>query len=960
MVLLFAVAFMPMFATLVVATNGPESEPSVCVNDSVSTDVELPKEEEQQAEVDEADIEAANEQAEVAQTTEPAEEQGDLEIETETLQSQDLSVQQNEAETLSDQTEPEEAQTPQSEEAQEQKEEPADTETLPGTEEPVDSLAEELAQQDNCETTSEVEEEATTEEQLTNSETSTEITNTNNADVNNSSETAGNSGENVIVSEEGVKDSAIDTGTVNVFANVLNIVNTTQYNSEIVQITEDFNNLSTDLLMNHPETSPAQLSADIVAGLCSDIVCQSLTTFKLTNKNNADLTNDVNVNANSGNNSIQNAGQNAEIKTGNVNALINILNIVNTNLINSRWTIATFNVFGDWEGDLVLPSELYFSDYRSLGANANLDLTQVQKVVVIINNDNNIEIANNANTTANSGENVVSADETLLSSEIQTGDSVSGTNVKNYLNTTIINSDWFLNIVNTLGQWTGNIYSLPGQVDFEQTNLGMTFFSTTSTDNSLNAHFADSMAQISSDNTVVVEIENSNNAKITNNADNTADSGNNEITGENINGGRIITGYTRALTNIFNFANTNLINSNLSIGLTNIFGNWNGNIVFGYPDLAVEQKLLQENVPLKKNSRVNYELNYANLASSSMIGSKLTWEFDPEAFSFQISDNPLVTEKSDGLLEIDFGRLKPMDSGKLQIQLTTDQTFDEGDEIPSLAKISGSGPEKNLANNISNVVSLASSQFNNVPAINGTNPDPPVPFVPTMPVQMSSTINLIHVEKSNNSEGKELKPGDSVDFTIKITSQNEVPIYDAVLFDTLVSPSGLIVSDNAHVLGDILPREEILYEYTLVITESAEAGEYSNSAYIEGTDSLNKFGRTNVSTSRFKVLNQTAQEVVEEDQSLKQDLGLAVGSVTFTAPKIKKVSAGIVKGETKDSSGGIVENIIPEASANELGGLLKETKNPAKTQMAVTLGTLIFAGLIYAAYNSVSRRKHQT
>jgi hypothetical protein len=223
-------------------------------------------------------------------------------------------------------------------------------------------------------------------------ETDVDIENSNTAEIENDNAVSGNSGGNEISGDK-VDGASINTGNVNVYANVLNIVNTNQINSQIVQITEDFNDLSADILMNNPETTPDEMVHNLVSRLCDGITCQSLTTVKLTNSNDAAINNTVIATGNSGGNSISGASSNASITTGNVNALVNVINIVNTNLVNSRWTIATFNVFGDWEGDLVLPSELYFEGIETVGlSDAAANVEQVKKIILDVDNGNQAEI----------------------------------------------------------------------------------------------------------------------------------------------------------------------------------------------------------------------------------------------------------------------------------------------------------------------------------------------------------------------------------------------------------------------------------------------------------------------------------------------------------------------------------------------------------------------------------------
>ena len=74
--------------------------------------------------------------------------------------------------------------------------------------------------------------------------------------------------------------------------------------------------------------------------------------LSIKNNNKAKVSNIVDILANSGGNSIQGNAGNVDLKTGDVFALSNILNLVNTNITGSDWTLATINIIGDWNGSV--------------------------------------------------------------------------------------------------------------------------------------------------------------------------------------------------------------------------------------------------------------------------------------------------------------------------------------------------------------------------------------------------------------------------------------------------------------------------------------------------------------------------------------------------------------------------------------------------------------------------------
>lgn len=74
--------------------------------------------------------------------------------------------------------------------------------------------------------------------------------------------------------------------------------------------------------------------------------------------NNANVTNNLNINANTGsNNAGFNTGGSSVIRTGDVNVAASVVNFVNTVLVGRPLMIGIINVFGSWTGDAVPPGE---------------------------------------------------------------------------------------------------------------------------------------------------------------------------------------------------------------------------------------------------------------------------------------------------------------------------------------------------------------------------------------------------------------------------------------------------------------------------------------------------------------------------------------------------------------------------------------------------------------------------
>src|SRR5690606_19371843 len=99
---------------------------------------------------------------------------------------------------------------------------------------------------------------------------------------------------------------------------------------------------------------------------CSLISCQG-EQVTVNIDNNASIDNEVLITANSGGNTISDT-DNGVIETGNAYAGLNLINVANTNLIDSNYLLVTLNAFQDVNGDIVFPSLSQFFSSLSQGA----------------------------------------------------------------------------------------------------------------------------------------------------------------------------------------------------------------------------------------------------------------------------------------------------------------------------------------------------------------------------------------------------------------------------------------------------------------------------------------------------------------------------------------------------------------------------------------------------------------
>ena len=563
-------------------------------------------------------------------------------------------------------------------------------------------------------------------EQKSDAETLT-IINVDDVEVETTLVTDASTGRNLIESKtDSIKDADLTSGKINVFANVLTVVNTNSINSELTTIAENYEALARDISLRFPEGSLGEKAQFLVAGVCDtdSVDCQSFSSFVLSNTNDADVHVDATLTGDSGHNSIK-AGDDitrARLTTGDVNAVVNVLNIINTNLINSRWTIVSYNIFGNYDKDIILPSQLELLQFLSVGGSGP-DLSGVEQVFININNENKATIENNVALNAVTGhDSMQSISDDINDSSIESGDAATLATVNNVYNNNILNAKWYLGIVNFLQGWSGKTYSQPDHVLMSRDDMGFTLMSMSgvateqleglAAENSpdeTNIEGNEDVTVIDNSTTtstgaadvLLLDVDNDNEAKLVNDISVTANTGYNDITaGDNIKDSHLKTGTAKALANIINFVNTNLINADVYVGVVNIFGKWTGNLLFGYPDLSVSQSLPSPGLPAGGFSTGQLQIAYGNNSGSRADDISITWGYDTTRLRFLGSPNALTAaEITPGTVVFTVPSLNPNGTASIALNVISQDTIPVGAELTTFAKISTAGPEVQLSNN---------------------------------------------------------------------------------------------------------------------------------------------------------------------------------------------------------------------------------------------------------------------
>lgn len=253
-----------------------------------------------------------------------------------------------------------------------------------------------------------------------------------------------NTGANSI---SGGDQATINTGNAYSVVSLVNKVNTTIIDSTIHIVTINiFGSLNGNIIL--PEFTEG--------GQC----CGQITQIE----NAASLENNVSSSAVSGQNEIITAGQ-GSITTGDSQSAVNVINFVNTSIVDMLFQYLFVNTFGGWQGDF-----LGWNDILAAKGGGNLTLTSSQggglesgcpSCTASADIYNQAYVYNNISSTASTGGNSISGS----GASIKTGKAYSAISLLNFINTNIFRSIGFFGFINIFGELDGDI---GGESEFQK------------------------------------------------------------------------------------------------------------------------------------------------------------------------------------------------------------------------------------------------------------------------------------------------------------------------------------------------------------------------------------------------------------------------------------------------------------------------------------------------------------
>jgi len=523
-------------------------------------------------------------------------------------------------------------------------------------------------------------------------------------------------------------------------------------------------------------------------------------TLLVSNSNDATVNNTVLVRASTGDNTASSTGDgSASVNTGNAYASANVFNLINTNLINSNYLLVALNNFGDMMGDITLPGASFF-DMLMQGSGSSLPASTT------ISNNNSATVTNTASTTASTGDNTATGG-TGGDATVTTGDAHSAASTYNQVNTNLVGGSTVFFLVNIFGDWGGSVQGLPEGMSWTRTPTGIALMSNSGTFSEMNDGSAGPINPVAN-SLSNLGVTNTNNATVNNKA--WALTGANQAGSAGEGDADITTGDAYASSNVVNMVNTNVIGKNWIFAIFNIFGNWNGNLSFGKPDLWIGAVAETPN-PTLPGTEVAYHFTVSNRGDADATNVSLNAEFLKQLLAFS---EGTATPKG---TKWNLGTIKKGETKEYTYKALAGTVPDGTTASADLtASVTSSESDNNALDNTEKLSVLIQSpiQVTGSASVGQWTNDPKLTVTKTVSAATTTVPATIDYE-----------------VTIKNTGG---PAYNVALTDTLTDPKGGIVYKRAWNLGTVGTDEEISLTYSVEYKGDLPLGKYKNTALLKG------------------------------------------------------------------------------------------------------------------------------
>ena len=254
------------------------------------------------------------------------------------------------------------------------------------------------------------------------------------------------------------------------------------------------------------------------------------------------------------------------------------------------------------------------------------------------------------------------------------------------------------------------------------------------------------------------------------------------------------------------------------MAMINIFGDWQGNVAFGQPDLWLAGSAVTSPAPALPGGLINYALSYTNNGDADATDVVITDDFDPRLVSIVNPGGGTIT--APGSISWNIGTVSIGQTAIINYQAAINDNISEPKTyIQNTATIESLEEDANSEDN-TDTLSVQVDQSN----VYGARRRPYVPYAGYPHIQ---------ADKTNDVEDY-VVPGDIVNYKIVLENYGDGSAYDVVVYDTLTNEQAEIIETFNWDLGRVYPNEEIIIEYSLAINEGIEAGLYTNTVTMEG------------------------------------------------------------------------------------------------------------------------------
>lgn len=528
---------------------------------------------------------------------------------------------------------------------------------------------------------------------------------------------------------------------------------------------------------------------------------QSSQPFALKIDNLGDLDANVLAQAQTGQNQANNNGENTQVSTGQAMAAANLINLVNLNLINSNIFIGLINIFAPFSGNLILPSKEKFlqTNQEQIGLSKNLPS----------NFQNQAKINSQASSEGDTGQNQL--DNNWQNSQVETGNASSIANSLTFVNQNLFNQNWFYLLFNNLGDFNGQIknWSSPGSLENSQQNPSNTYEAVSQKQTNLDVNDQDQEPS-----KPLWQIDNQ--ANVNAQAQALASTGNNQLN-NNLGKTDLKTGSAKAIANILNMVNLNAIANNWFFGIVNVFSNWQGDVVYAYPDVLVNLKSNQDKA--ETGQTLSYTVNYTN-QGFEQAGNVILEMSLPYGLNFVSDTSDFALRQKGQSLKWQIGSLAPKSSGSFQILVQISKDFDfENPSLFSWLVKPALAAEMQRSKQVVAAINIKTSDPESDPDNNSVSVTTTV-FEPKKSVSSSDTTEDVNLEISaSNNVNQYVYLNDTITFEVVVKNTGTSDALDAYLIHDLYQTNNQPAGETVLNLGTIPAGKGVKVSFGVVFDD---------------------------------------------------------------------------------------------------------------------------------------------